>query len=371
MAEIDVQKLSGESQPSADESESASNASHSKYKSRTFVTLLVAILVVLPALSYLGSRIWSLSVGSAPGVAAREQRPKGGRRKTSPAFSLDSASIPVKEILRGAAKDGIPSFTHPRYVIAKEATFLAPDEPVIGIEFDGDARAYPLRILDLHEAVNDTVGGIPVAVTYCPLCDSSIVFDRRVGDETIEFGISGLLYNSNVLLYDRQRDKPERLWSQLMTESITGTSPGRKLQTLPLEVTTWNDWRARHPDSQVLWTSHPPGPRAYQSYFARRGLMFPVKLTDDRLPAKIPVLGVWTTGVARAYPLSAFQQEENERELQEELGEHKFTLAYNPQAKSLRVVKSAAEVKWMYAYWFAWYAFNPETELFEFPGEKE
>ena len=115
---------------------------------------------------------------------------------------------------------GFPSLTNPKLLTVSEAIYLEDHDRVIGVRFGGEARAYPLRVLNWHEAVNDTVGAKAIAVTYCPLCDSSLVFDRDVGGEVREFGISGKLWNSNVLLYDRQKDsRQESLWSQLPHES--------------------------------------------------------------------------------------------------------------------------------------------------------
>jgi hypothetical protein len=172
----------------------------------------------------------------------------------------------------------------------------------VGVVFGKTAKAYPLKILDYHEAVNDRGGDVPFAVTYCPLCDSAAVFDRRTNDGVIEFGISGLLYNSNVLLYDRRKDGKQSLWSQMMTNSVAGPRVGKSLQTLPLELTTWADWSARHPKTEVLSTEtghHRDYSRSpYASYFGDDRLMFPVKPLDKRLPLKSRVLGVWSNKTA-------------------------------------------------------------------------
>ena len=134
-------------------------------------------------------------------------------RRHGAAFDLGRTSIPRDEIHAGGPqKDGIPSLTNPKLIPAKSAGFLRPADRVIGVFVEGESRAYPLPILDYHEAVNDEIGKTAFAVTYCPLCDSSAVFDRRRGDSTVEFGISGLLYNSNVLLYDRGVVGKESLW---------------------------------------------------------------------------------------------------------------------------------------------------------------
>ena len=169
-----------------------------------------------------------------------------------PSFDLASLIVPANEVHSGGPpKDGIPALTNPRFIAASEATYLRPDERVIGFASGEEARAYPLSILNYHEIVNDRVGDLPVAVTYCPLCDSCAVFDRRTELGEREFGVSGLLYNSNVLMYDRG-GQPESLWSQVMTRGISGPAARRPLTALPLELTTWIEWRSRHPETSVL-----------------------------------------------------------------------------------------------------------------------
>ncbi len=169
-----------------------------------------------------------------------------------PTFDMAHVSIPVAEILSGGVmKDSIPALTDPKMSLVGEATYLADEERVIGIVAGGEARAYPLQNLDYHEIINDDVNGIPVVVTYCPLCDSSAVFDRRTKIGKREFGVSGLLYNNNVLMYDRG-GQPESLWSQVMASGVSGPANTKSLNALPLEVTTWKDWRSRHPDTKVV-----------------------------------------------------------------------------------------------------------------------
>jgi len=127
-------------------------------------------------------------------------------------FDLSQLSIPIGELrFPGLSKDGIPALTNPALIPADEASALPPEARVIGAVVEGEARAYPLRILNRHEIVNDRIRDVPVAVTYCPLCDSAVIFDRRTPRGEREFGVSGLLYNSNVVMYDRGGD-PESLW---------------------------------------------------------------------------------------------------------------------------------------------------------------
>ncbi len=296
------------------------------------------------------------------------QRP--GPKPSAPDFDLERATIPRDEIRGGGPpKDGIPALTEPATLSAGEARYLKPTDRVAGLSLGGEARAYPLRILTWHEVVNDTLGGSPVAVTYCPLCDSVVAFDRRTPEGVKEFGVSGLLYNSNVLLYDRG-GQPEALWSQLMAKSVSGAKPGTELRTLPVEIATWAEWRARHPGTTVLSpdTGHGRdyGNDPYAGYFARPGLMFPVRPTNERLPEKARVLGVWLPdGTAKAYPVSAFGRRRGPIEIRDDVGGRTVTIGYDPASKSLRVVEAPEGVRWAYSFWFAWYAFHPETALYE------
>jgi len=166
------------------------------------------------------------------------------------ALDLSNPRIPLEEIRNGGPpKDGIPALTDPEVISASEVSYLAPSDRILGLVMNGEARAYPLKILNWHEIVNDTLGGEPVLVSYCPLCGSGMVFDARINGERLNFGVSGRLYNSDVLFYDR---KSESLWSQLKMEAVTGQMAGTKLTLLPLEHTRWDSWRQRHPATTVL-----------------------------------------------------------------------------------------------------------------------
>lgn len=147
--------------------------------------------------------------------------------RASPSFDLRNAIIPKNEIRSGGPpKDGIPALTNPAVIRAQDAAYLNAADRVAGVAIGEEARAYPLKILNYHEVVNDKLGGVPIAVTYCPLCDSVVVFDRRTEAGVREFGVSGLLYNSNVLMYDRS-GRPESLWSKSRPKVYPGREPGR------------------------------------------------------------------------------------------------------------------------------------------------
>ena len=209
-------------------------------------------------------------------------------------------------------KDGIPALVNPTHYLAGAATYLLDDELVFGVEINGDARAYPLRILDWHEMFNDVVGGIPVALAYCTLCGSGILFETSVPPrpEPFVFGSSGFLYRSNKLMYDQQTHS---LWNQFTGRPVVGplTGSGITLRVKPVAISSWAAWRARHPDTKVLSLNtgyardYTPG-RPYGSYFASPELMFPALVEDQRLKPKDYVFVLRAGTDEKAWPLSAF-----------------------------------------------------------------
>ena len=175
------------------------------------------------------------------------------------ATNFERASIDVTEILSGGPpKDGIPSIDDPQFVALSESD-LADIEPVISLEINGDARAYPLQILIWHEIVNDTVGGVPVAVTYCPLCNSAVVFERTIYDQVTTFGTTGKLRNSDLVMYDRAT---ETWWQQFIGEAIIGELTGTALVARPAWLLSMAEFRAEHPDGLVQVPTT-PGLRPY------------------------------------------------------------------------------------------------------------
>jgi hypothetical protein len=328
--------------------------------SRRFVRLFVpaAVMALLVCGFILGTQI------RPDASAVPDARPVQFR--AAPSFDLSNAVIPANEIHAGGPpKDGIPALTDPRMIAAQEAAYLQPGDRVIGVVRGRDARAYPLKILNYHEIVNDRLDGVPIAVTYCPLCDSVAVFDRSTEAGVREFGVSGLVYNSNVLMYDRG-GRPESLWSQMKAAGVSGPGASRTLRALPVELTTWQDWQTRYPQTSVLsdQTGHVRDYRTnpYGGYFAVPNLMFPAKPVSDRLPVKSLVLGLWSGGQARAYPLTSFDPQGET--LDQQLDGKHFRLAYDGRHRSLRVTEADDGLQWMYSFWFAWYAFRPHTEVY-------
>ncbi len=222
--------------------------------------------------------------------------------------------IRLEEIVWGGVRvDGIPALTNPDFVAGAEADYLRDADLVFGVEINGDARAYPLRILNWHEMFNDVVGGVPVSLAYCTLCGAGILFDTTVEgrDEPFVFGSSGFLFRSNKLMYDTAT---RSLWNQFTGRPVVGplTGSGIELAIRPVAITSWARWRDLHPDTRVLSleTGHRrdyrPG-AAYGAYFASDDLMFPALLHDDTLAAKSFVFGIRAPGGAKAWPLDAFE----------------------------------------------------------------
>lgn len=281
-------------------------------------------------------------------------------------FDLSNASIPVNEIKDGGPpKDGIPSIDKPEF---KEASAMQLDEQtrVLGVKVNGVAKAYPVPIMNFHEIVNDEFAGQPVVVTYCPLCGSGVAFDARINEERRTFGVSGLLYNSDVLLYDRQT---ESLWSQIMMEAVAGPLQGEKLQMLPTMNTSWGEWKKKHPDTQVL-TENTGYQRdysrsPYQGYEQSEELYFDVEHEDDRFHPKETVVGIEINRQFKAYPLSELEKS-GEEQLKDQFQGQELQINYNPDSQSATITNSQGqELPALTTFWFAWFTFHPETEVYQ------
>jgi hypothetical protein len=276
-------------------------------------------------------------------------------------FDLEPSLVPSGQIISGGPpKDGIPALTNPKIESAASANeWLRPWDRILAVSVNGRHRAYPVRILNWHEIVNDRIDGKAFVVTYCPLCGSGVVFDTQ---ET--FGVSGLLYQSDVLLYDK---KTESLWSQLMAQAVTGPRIGERLKTLPVTLSTWEAWRKQHPKGSVL--SRRTGYRRdysrdpYQNYDLTDEIFFPVGHSDDRLHAKAWVIALASGGKARAWHVDAVARA---GELRENWNGRDIIVRYNKEADSVKTLDAASGdvLPATTLYWFAWAAFHPDTELY-------
>ena len=211
---------------------------------------------------------------------------------------------PSTMVSGGPPPDGIPAIDAPLFERASEISWLSDDEPVLSLQVGDETRAYPVRIMIWHEIVNDLVGGVPVAVSYCPLCNSALTFDRRVADRVLSFGTSGLLYRSDLVMYDRQT---ESLWPQLELGAVAGHLTGTQLDTIPTVTIAWSDFLAAHPAAWVLSQqtgyNRPYGSNPYVGYddVDSDPFLFDGEV-PDQLPAMARVVGLGPVGDPVAIP---------------------------------------------------------------------
>ena len=283
-------------------------------------------------------------------------------------FDLSNATVPPDQIRRGGPPpDGIPAIDEPRFTPAGEVDWLGPADTVLGFVRGGEARAYPVRILNWHEIVNDTVAGRPIAVTYCPLCASGMIFSREVGGAILRFGVSGLLLHSDMLLFDRST---RSLWSQIGADAISGEYAGTRLEWLPSEQMSWPAWRDRYPESLVLNrdTGHDRnyGRDPYRGYAEREGTLFPAPRHREELPRKALVAGLLHGGEPLALPLDELPAG---KAFTVEHAGSTLTLRYEPEAFRLVVHDATGQpVPTVQSFWFAWQSFYPDTVLWEGGG---
>ncbi len=331
--------------------------------------------------------------------------------------------IRVEEIQWGGVPiDGIPPLEFAPTIPGAEEDYLLDEEPVFGVVVNGDARAYPLRIIDNHEMANDEIGGVPVSLAYCTLCGAAIAYDGRGPDgENYDFGTSGFLYRSNKLMYDRQT---RTLWNQLTGEPVLGELADQdiRLEILPIVLTAWADWLEQHPDTLVLDRDtgiYPPEIYEpgifYGDYFAASDTMFPVWQRSGLLAPKEFVYALHIDGVPKAYQVEALAADQvlndtigltpvvlvSSRGTVAVEGEHQYLgpvnynvggevrvfnrgdELYSPGPEPNTVLDSvgdswqvtedglvgpdgsiAPRIPGHLAYWFGWYAFFPDTLLY-------
>lgn len=304
--------------------------------------------------------VWGLVLGwlgyQAPGYwQARD--PLNG-------FTVQEALVDPAEILPGGpGRDGIPAIDRPRFTPAGQAR-LAARARVLGISHRGQARAYPIAVLERHEIVNDRIGCQPLVISYCPLCGTGLAFRAELDGQALRFGVSGLLYRSNLLLYDRAT---ESLWTQMGGRAVSGPASGHRLQPVPVQHTSWGAWRAEHPNSEVLRA--PPltalrqrGKSPYTDYAQSPDPWQPIGLPDRRLPLKERVIGVVLDGQAKAWSLRALAR--LPMPLPDQVGDIPVFVHYDPAADSAELRAGDGSVlPATVGYWFAWAAFHPHTQI--------
>ena len=314
--------------------------------------------------------------GSAEGVEDRLIVPSAPWRT-----DFSRRSVPLYEFRRGGpGKDGIPALVDPAFVTGEAAAeWLAPREPVIEVVLGSEAKAYPIQILVWHEIVNDTVGGTPVVVSYCPLCNSALAFDRRVESRPLEFGVTGNLRNSALVLYDRET---ESWWQQFTGEALVGNLTGTTLARVPAAVVPFARFASRHPEGAVLSRDtgydRPYGARPYTDY-DRPGtptLFGTINQADARLPLKERVVYLERDRDSVAIPFSALEEEGR---IDVEVGGEQLVAEWLPDVYSpfgqldggARVVGSAIVTSaetgeaapYDIPFWFAVAAFDPDVRV--------
>ena len=343
-------------------------------------------------------------------------------RNWSTNFCLNK--VDFSEILVGnPVKDGIPSLLNPKMETLEDAAnWLSDRSPVIAMEIEGEARAYPQAILMWHEIANDVIAEVPVAVTFCPLCNSSISFDRRVEDDVLDFGVSGFLRHSDMVMFDRQS---ESWWQQLTGEGLAGDFAGVLLDIVPSQVISFGSFAERYPDGLVLSRetgySRRYGINPYTNYDSSPGRPFLFRgEPDPRLPSPVDhVLAAIVDDVAIAYPFSILREEmvvndvigetpvavffqsgvasalgdsdiDNAADLGtaglyistvdgETLGftandngtflDEQTGSTWNAFGEAIAGALEGTELEWLNAFphfWFAWAAFYPETDIYSF-----
>jgi hypothetical protein len=343
-------------------------------------------VILLAMFSVFGVVTWRAAVVIK---AAKSDVRGDGRTVASYGFDLSTCLVSRAQIVAsGMPKDGLRVLDEPPTVIggevhaineARRGKFLVSGDRVVGVSIAGRTVAYPIRMLNWHEIVNDRFGAVPVAITYSPLCDSVVVFDRRVGDTVREFGVSGLLYNSNLLMYDRQSDDAaESLWSQLQFRAVAGPAAqsGHRLTVLSCAVVRWADWLSRHPETEVLaddsglrkrYKSDP-----YGHYYSLGRLKFPVEpLPREEGPELMtPTVAVWLGDdwrvkalpsiARRAGPSGVWNTELAGSSL-------RFTYRESPPTVLVETVTgfetTVPELGVVYSFWFAWYACHPYATI--------
>jgi len=327
--------------------------------------------------------------------------------------SSDGAAclLPESELVSGGpGRDGIPALTNPVVVSSREGDiFLGQSALVLGVVVGGEARAYPHNVLWWHEIINDVLGDVPIVVSYCPLTGSGMVYDPRIGSQELNFGVSGLLFDNNLVLFDRATDS---LWSQMRVQAVCGDLSGTTPALRPVVQTTWAAWRAWHPDTTVVSTdtgfARNYGQYPYGAYdqVGNDELLFPQTSVDRRRPLKELALGLVESGVEKAYPYGAMGERSAFNEV---VGGRPVVVVYDREAEmavafdrraggetfTFRIADAGGfpfrlrddetgsewtldgravggplagarleQIAAFSAMWFAWAAFHPNTELF-------
>lgn len=315
---------------------------------------IVSIVLILIAVGVIGLFVYR---------QATVQRFELPRERTSEAAGVKH-SIPLDEIVNGGpGKDGIPSIDAPKFISVIQAQKeLKADGLGLLVSLEGEDRFYPYQILVWHELVNDVVQGQPILVSFCPLCGSGLVFDRRVNGEAVEFGVSGKLHNSDLLMYDRKTDS---LWQQILGEAVVGPMTGTRLTQLEASVIPLNMFAQKFPNGNVL--SRQTGftrnydRTPYGDYDSNQDIFFPVSKTDARLHPKARIVGISIADKYKAYPEDTLKSKGS---ITDSFAGREVRLEYRDGLIGVTDLTGKKIVP-TYTFWFAWFAFHPDTDLYQ------
>lgn len=276
-------------------------------------------------------------------------------------------SVPLNKILAGGpSKDGIPSIDDPKFISITEANEFLDDEGLgLSVSIGEAHRFYPNQILVWHEIVNDEIEGQPALITYCPLCGTGIVYEPIVKEQIVEFGTSGKLWNSNLVMYDRLTDS---YWSQVLGEAIVGEMTGAKLKLLPFDNITYADWKKKYPNGQVLSdeTGHDRNYNRdpYGNYYNNRDLYFSVDHESDEFHPKEVTFGIEINNEHKAYTLSELNK--SEEEFNDNLAGVDLRILFNKEQSTLKIYRkdNREEVVPVYGFWFSWFSVHPNTKIY-------
>jgi hypothetical protein len=275
------------------------------------------------------------------------------------------AKIKPSDLVNGCPeKDCIPAINAPKFVPADHVEWIATSDVIFVLEYKKTKKIYPQKILNWHEIVNDEVEGIPIVVSFCPLCGTAIAFERIVNGKTTKFGVSGKLHNSDLVMYDKLEGN---LWQQLTGEAIVGPAARRNetLTSFPLITTTWGEWRDNLSKSYVLslTTGHERNYEEYpyDDYETNESIFFPVSHLDKSISPKTPVIGVAYKGYSKAFKVSDLKKNS---EIIDSVGGIYIKISRNKNGRVTVVNQASLEKINVYRYfWFAWKTFYPESVL--------
>ncbi len=352
-------------------------------------------VLVLAGVITLALAVWAL----LPAVMRLNDRPLGdGQDIETYGFDLTNLAVPRSLVVPAMRnRDMVHPMDDPPVLIGVEVAplrpelgkYLVPLDRVVGIELDGEARAYPLSVLNVHEVIHDTLGGRPIAVTYHWPCDSVMVFERSLDGKELWFGVSGLVYNGNMLLYDRaspeagavtgpsRNDGSASLWSQLLGRAISGPAVGRSLVTVPAVLVSWEQWLSDHPDTTVVGRLASMAKKRYNKgdpdeYFHLGRILFPIEpLPPPGGPAAFERVVAVTVGEERrVYPNSSIEslcQKSGPCSVVQGGTEVIFDFAPGAGTVDVTAGDPSLPVRADYALWFAWHAMFPADPMGDMP----